>query len=91
MHSLRCGDLRFSSFSPQDNCTNYCEHASHHRFPLTSLTALKGTAKQFSGLMTQALAWDADSWVLILFPVDVLFSQSGTTSAVERDTESPHN
>lgn len=53
---------------------------SWHGFPLTSTGALKLMTKQFSGSMTPALAWDVNSWVLILFPVNILFSQSGTTS-----------
>lgn len=64
---------------------------SWHGFPLTSITALKGIAKQFSGPTTQALAQDVGSWVLILFPVDILFSQSGTTSGLERGAKSLHD
>lgn len=34
--------------------------------------------------MTQALTWDVGSWVFILFPADILFSQSRTSSVLER-------
>lgn len=55
-----------------------------HGFPLTSVTALKGTAKQFASPMTQALTWDVGNRVFILFPVDISFSQSRTSSVLEK-------
>lgn len=60
-------------------------------FPLTSITALKGTAKQFSGPMTQGLTWDVGSWILILFPVDILFPQSRTTLIFRKGPKSLHD